>query len=93
MTLKQSDFQLEHHFLDRAVMEHTEGERLVAMVEPHLVADRIALETCRGMVRHFGVKNPITWAMLERILTHGKEDADDMHDLLVSHEGHATLEH
>jgi bacterioferritin len=53
----------------------------------NLVADCIAIETYREMVRYFGEKDPTTRMMLERILSQEEDHANDMHDLLVRHEG------
>ena len=44
------------------------------------------------MVRYFGDKDPTTRVLLERILAQEKEHANDMHDLLVSHEGRPMLQ-
>jgi bacterioferritin len=70
-----------------------EGENLVDMIRENLIAERIAIETYRDMVRYFGDKDSTTRVLLERILAAQEEEhANDMHDLLVSHEGRPTLE-
>jgi bacterioferritin len=51
----------------------------------------VAIETYREMVRYFGEKDPTTRTMLERILAQEEEHANDMHDLLVQHEGRPIL--
>lgn len=76
----------------RAATEYVEGENLVDMIKEDLVAERIAVETHREMVRYFGEKDPTTCLMMERILENEEEQANDMHDLLVSHEGQPMLE-
>lgn len=76
----------------RAASEYIEGENLVDMIKEDLVAERVAIETYRDMVRHFGDKDPTTRVLLERILAQEEEHANDMHDLLVSHEGKPMLE-
>ena len=76
----------------RAASEYVEGENLVDMIKENLIAERIAIETYRDMVRYFGDKDPTTRVLLERILAQEEEHANDMHDLLVSHEGRPTLE-
>ncbi len=78
--------------LSRAASEYTEGENLVDMIKENLVAERIAIETYREMVRYFGERDPTTRVMLEHILAQEEEHANDMHDLLVSHEGRPMLE-
>src|SRR5712671_3103740 len=71
----------------RAASEYVEGENLIDMIKEDLVAERVAIETYRDMVRHFGNKDVTTRVLLERILTQEEEHANDMHDLLVTHEG------
>jgi bacterioferritin len=76
----------------RAATEYVEGENLVDMIKENLIAERIAIETYREMVRYFGDKDSTTRVVLERILAQEEEHANDMHDLLVSHEGRPMLE-
>jgi bacterioferritin len=76
----------------RAATEYIEGGNLVDMIKEDLIAERIAVETYREMVRYFGDKDPTTRVMLERILAQEEEHANDMHDLLVTHEGKPMLE-
>jgi bacterioferritin len=78
--------------LSRAASEYVEGENLVDMIKEDLVAERIAVETYRDMVRYFGENDPTTRILLERILAQEEEHANDMHDLLVAHEGRPMLE-
>jgi bacterioferritin len=77
--------------LSRASSQYVEGENLVDMIKENLVAERIAIETYRDMVRYFGDKDPTTRIMLEGILAQEEEHANDMHDLLVQHEGRPML--
>ena len=76
----------------RAASEYVEGENLVEMIKENLVAERIAIETYREMVRYFGEKDPTTRVLLERILAQEEEHANDMHDLLVAHQGQPMLD-
>src|SRR5919197_1032099 len=71
----------------RARQHLAEGENLVDMIKEDLVAERVAIETYREMVRYFGDRDPTTRVLLERILAQEEEHANDMHDLLVTHEG------
>jgi bacterioferritin len=57
------------------------------MIEENLVAERIAIETYREMVRYFANRDPTTRQMLETILAKEEEHANDMHDLLVAQHG------
>src|SRR5262245_12225529 len=76
----------------RAASEYVEGDNLVEMIKEDLVAERVAIETYREMVRYFGDKDPTTRVLLERILAQEDEHANDMHDLLVTNEGRPMLE-
>jgi len=78
--------------LSRSASEYVEGKNLIEMIKENLVAERIAIQTYRDMVRYFGDKDPTTRVMLEGILAKEEEHANDMHDLLVSHEGHPMLD-
>ena len=75
----------------RAASEYVEGSNLVDMIKEDLVAERVAIETYRDMIRYFGESDPTTRVLLERILAQEEEHANEMHDLLVSHEGRPML--
>lgn len=75
----------------RAASQYVEGETLVDMIKENLIAERIAIEIYRDLIRYFADKDPTTRTLLERILAQEEEHANDMHDLLVDHEGHPML--
>ena len=75
----------------RAASQYTVGGNLVEMIKENLVAERIACEHYRELIRYFADKDPTTRVMMEAILTNEEEHANDMHDLLVSHEGKPML--
>ncbi len=75
----------------RSATEYGHAELLVDMIKENLVAERIAVEHYRELVRFFGEKDPTTRVMLEGILAQEEEHANDMHDLLVAHEGKPFL--
>lgn len=75
----------------RAASQYVEGENLVDMIRENLIAERIAIDHYRELIRHFGDKDPGTRVMLEGILVVEEEHANDMHDLLVAHEGRPML--
>lgn len=77
--------------LTRSHSEYVEGKDLVDMIKEDLVAERIAIDSYREMVRYFGNDDPTTRRMLEEILAKEEEHANDMHDLLVAHEGKPML--
>ncbi len=60
---------------------------LVAMLKENLIAERIAIEHYRELIQFFGEKDPTSRTMMEGILAVEEEHANDMHDLLVAHEG------
>ena len=64
---------------------------LVEMIKENLIAERIAVDHYRELIRYFGDKDPTTRVMMEGILANEEEHANDMHDLLVAHEGRPFL--
>jgi len=77
----------------RSASQYVEGANLVEMIKENLVAERIACDHYRELIRYFGKKDPTTRVMMEGILTNEEEHANDMHDLLVAHEGDPALPH
>jgi bacterioferritin len=73
--------------LTRSATQYVEGTTLTEMIEENLVAERIAIETYRAMIRWFSDRDPTTRQMLETILAKEEEHANDMHDLLVAQHG------
>jgi bacterioferritin len=76
----------------RSASQYGQGENLVDMIKENLIAERIAIDHYRELIRYFGEDDPGTRVMLEGILVVEEEHANDMHDLLVSHEGRPMLE-
>src|ERR1700689_1317285 len=68
----------------RSASQYTVGKNLVEMIRENLVAERIACEHYRELIRYFGDKDPVTRVMLEGILVNEEEHASDMLDLLSS---------
>ena len=75
----------------RSASEYGSAGNLVEMIEENLVAERIAVDHYRELIRYFGNDDPGSRAMMERILLVEEEHANDMHDLLVSHEGKSMI--
>ena len=75
----------------RSASQYVEGSNLVDMIRENLVAERIAVDHYRELIRFFGQDDPATRVMLEEILAVEEEHANDMHDLLVAHEGKPML--
>jgi len=64
--------------------EYKEGNSLVEMLQEDLVAERIAIESYREMIRFFAEKDPTTRRMLEDILAVEEEHADELADMLFA---------
>ena len=77
--------------LSRSASQYSEGANLVDMIRENLIAERIAVEHYRELIRYFGNDDPTTRVMIEGILGVEEEHANDMHDLLVAHEGKPML--
>jgi bacterioferritin len=75
----------------RAASEYGKADNLIEMIKENLIAERIAVDHYRELIRYFGNDDPGTRSMLEGILTVEEEHANDMHDLLVAHQGHPML--
>lgn len=75
----------------RSASQYSEAENLVDMIRENLIAERIAVEHYRELIRYFGDNDPATRVMVEGILSKEEEHANDMHDLLVAHEGRPPM--
>jgi bacterioferritin len=75
----------------RAASEYGSAGNLIEMIKENLIAERIAVDHYRELIRYFGDDDPATRTMLEGILSVEEEHANDMHDLLVAHEGRPML--
>lgn len=71
----------------RSASEYKGGPGLVDMITENLVAERIAIDHYRELIRYFGEDDPATKRMLEWILSVEEEHANDMGDLLAAHGG------
>jgi bacterioferritin len=69
----------------RSASEYSTGANLVEMIKENLIAERIAVDHYRELIRFFGDNDPATRAMLESILAVEEEHASDMLDLLTTH--------
>jgi bacterioferritin len=69
----------------RSHSEYREGDGMIDMIRENLVAERIAIESYREMIRFFGENDPTTRRMMEKILAVEEEHANDMVDLLEQH--------
>ena len=82
----QPDFNPET-LASRSAAEYKPGLDLISMVRENLLAERIAVDHYRELVRYFGDRDPTTRVMIEGILAVEEEHASDMLDLLNRHGG------
>ena len=68
--------------LTRSHAEYVEGETLTDMIKEDLVAERIAIDSYRDIIRYLGNDDPTTRRMMEEILAVEEEHADDLVNLL-----------
>ena len=71
----------------RSASQYETGGDLVAMIRENLIAERIAVDHYRELIRYFGDNDPATRVMIEGILAVEEEHASDMLDLLTTHGG------
>ena len=69
---------------DLSHSEYREGNTLAEMIREDLIAERIAVESYREMIRYFGDRDPTTRIMMEEILAKEEEHADELTDLLFA---------
>ena len=72
---------------ERSASQYAPGTSLVDMIRENLIAERIAVDHYRELIRFFGNDDPGTRSMLDGILRVEEEHADDMRDLLAAHQG------
>ena len=70
----------------RSASQYSNPESLVEMIQENLIAERIACEHYRELIRFFGDRDSTTRVMMEAILTNEEEHANDMIDLLRAHD-------
>ncbi|HVE09199.1 MAG TPA: ferritin-like domain-containing protein [Paraburkholderia sp.] len=66
----------------RSHSEYKEGSDLTDMIRENLIAERIAIDTYREIIRYLGDADTTTRRIFEEILAVEEEHADDMADLL-----------
>jgi bacterioferritin len=72
--------------------EYKEGSSLADMIREDLIAERIAIESYREIIKFFGEKDPTTRVMLEEILAKEEEHADELTDLLFAVEPDTNIQ-
>jgi len=68
--------------LTRSHSEYVEGKTLLDMIREDLVAERIAIESYREIIRYLNNDDPTSRQMMESILANEEEHAEDLRTLL-----------
>lgn len=68
---------------DRSHAEYVEGGTLEDMIKEDLVAERIAIDSYRDIIRYLGDRDPTSRRLMEEILATEEEHAEDLSSLLV----------
>jgi bacterioferritin len=68
----------------RSHAEYVEGDTLASMIREDLVAERIAIDSYRELIRYLGDDDPTSRRLIEAILAVEEEHADELADLLVA---------
>jgi bacterioferritin len=68
--------------LERSHLEYIVGDTLVDMIKENLIAERIAIDSYRELIRYLGDRDPTTSLLLKEILTTEEAHADELADLL-----------
>lgn len=66
----------------RSHAEYDDADDIKEMIKANLIAERIAIESYRQMIKFIGDSDPTTTHMLVGIMAIEEEHADDMRDLL-----------
>ncbi len=66
----------------RSHAEYVEGESLIEMIREDLVAERIAIESYRDIIRYLGERDPTTRKLFEGVLAVEEQHAEDMLSLI-----------
>jgi len=67
---------------ERSHAEYVECDSLEQMIRENLVAERVAIESYKEMIRYLGHEDPTTKRLLESILAKEEEHAEDLASLL-----------
>lgn len=69
--------------IERSHVEYDQADDIQAMIKANLIAERVAIESYRQMIKQIGETDPTTTHMLVGIMAMEEEHADDMRDLLA----------
>lgn len=68
---------------DRSHAAYDDSDDVQKMIKANLIAERIAIESYRGMIEEIGDSDPVTRHLLISIMAVEEEHADDMSGLLA----------
>jgi bacterioferritin len=72
----------------RSHAEYVEGASLEDMIAEDLVAERIAIDSYRGIIQYLGDKDPTSRRLMEEILAKEEEHADELANLMQGFPSH-----
>lgn len=72
------------NLLTRSHSEYQEGQTLIEQIKEDLIAERIAIDSYREIIRYFDVHDPTSRRLFEKILAKEEEHADDLQNFLVA---------
>lgn len=68
--------------LTRSHSEYQEGKTLVEMIQEDLIAERIAVDSYREIIRYFSEHDPTSRRVMEHILAKEEEHAEELSSLI-----------
>lgn len=71
-------------FTMRSHAEYKPGQSIDDMIRENLIAERIAVDAYRELIRFLGDRDPTTRVVIEGILAQEEEHADELRDLLAN---------
>jgi len=71
-----------HGLAERSRAEYVPGQSLESMIREDLIAERIAIDSYKEMIRYVGSQDPTTRWLLEDILAQEAEHAEDLRSML-----------
>jgi len=71
----------------RSHSEYVEGKTLTEMIQEDLVAERIAIDSYREIIKYIGDSDSTTRRLLEEILENEEEHAEDLSTMLARFDG------
>jgi bacterioferritin len=70
-----------HGLAERSHAEYVAGDSLESMIRENLIAERVAIDSYRELLRYLGTSDPTTTRLIEEILAKEEEHAEDLASL------------